>query len=148
MTQTTNSGSGGGLMWQKNIPTVSLVIIGVLLIAIVAPNSRWGWNAQDHVNVPVVNASWTQHEPAAGGNSGLTHITVAPPYIILDVRPDLARQVSGEGQIRISIQTMSGSYSEYVASSTATSVAMPVLYIGSVRPGTVGQTRSDLAFWD
>ena len=148
MTQTTNSGSGGGLMWQKNIPTVSLVIIGVLLIAIVAPNSRWGWNAQDRVNVPVVNASWTQHEPAASGNSGLPHITVAPPYIILDVRPDLARQVSGEGHIRISIQTMSGSYSEYVASRPSAPVAMPVLFAGSIKPGTLGRPRLDFAVWE
>ena len=135
-------------MWRKNISTVSLVVIGVLLITVVAPNSRWGWNAQDRVNVPVVNASLNQIESANGVNNGQTQITVAPPYIILDVWPDLGRQVSGEGQIRISIQTMSGSYSEYVASRPPAPVALPVLYVGSIKPGTLGRPQLDFAVWD
>ena len=135
-------------MWRRNITTVSLVVIGVLLIAVIAPNSRWAWNAQDHAAVPMVNASWTQIEFATRGHSGPTQVTVAPPYIILETQPGLVQQSNDLGQISISIQTIPGSYSEYVASSTAASVAMPVLYIGSVRPETVGQTRSDLAFWD
>ena len=123
-------------MWRRNITTVSLVVIGVLLIAVFAPNSKWGWNAQEHVAVPMVNASWTQTESATRGNSGPTQVTVAPPYIFLETQPGLVQQSNDLGQIRISIQAMSGTYSEYVASRPSAQVARPVLYIGSVKPGT------------
>ena len=135
-------------MWRRNITTVSLVVFGVLLIAVVAPNSKWGWNAQDHVAAPMVNASWTQNESATRGHSGPTQVTVAPPYIILETQPGLVQQSNDLGQIRISIQAMSGSYSEYVASSPSAQVARPVLYIGSVKPETHGRPWLNITVWE
>ena len=135
-------------MWRKNITTISLVVFGVLLIAVAATNAKWAWNAQDQGDVPVVTASWTQFDTPAHENGVTTQITVAPPYIILGLQPGLTQQISGKDQIRISIQTMAGSYSEYVASRPAAPVAIPVLLAGPVDSGVLGRTRSDLAFWD
>lgn len=135
-------------MLQILIIMIALGALGILMFVALPPDYKWGRDTEDNVDAPTDNAFWTQLKPVAGGNNGPTQITVAPPYIILGVPLGLGQQVSGEGQIRIYIQTMSGSYSEYVASRQSAPVTMPVLYVGSVGPATLGRTQSELVVWE
>ena len=135
-------------MLQILIIMIALGALGILMFVALPPGYKWGGGSEYNVDAPTDNAFWTQLKPVAGGNNGPTQITVAPPYIILGVPLGLGQQVSGEGQIRIYIQTMSGSYSEYVAARQSAPVTMPVLYVGSVGPATLGRTQSELVVWE
>ena len=135
-------------MLQILIIMIALGALGILMFVALPPDYKWGRDTEDTVDAPTDNAFWTQLKPVAGGNNGPTQITVAPPYIILGVPLGLGQQVSGEGQIRIYIQTMSGSYLEYVASRQSAPVTTPVLYVGSVGPATLGRTQSELVVWE
>ena len=135
-------------MWRNKIITFSLVVFGALLITAVAPDSRWAWNAQDHIDVPTVSAAWTEFEPAIDENGGLTQITIAsPPYIILGTPLNIGGRAVVKDQIRITIKTMSGTYSEYVASRPATPAGLPVVYAGSVKLGISAGPPLDLTVW-
>jgi hypothetical protein len=131
------------------IVTVALAVFGVLMFGALMSDSKWGGITEDNIDVPTDNTFWNVFGTASASNRSPTPVTVAvPPYIKVDAFPNLVELETGQTQIRIFIETMAGSYSEYVASRTAAPVAMPVLFVGSGDPGAVGQTRSDLAFWD
>lgn len=128
-------------MRRNKILTFSVVIFGALLIGAVAPYSQWGRSAQDNVEVPTVSASWTETGTAVKLRSELAHVTaVVPPYIILEAIPHQGKHVARQPGIRISIETMSGSYSEYVASTVADQIALPVLLVSSNGPGTINRS--------
>ena len=130
-------------MRRNKILTFSVAVFGALLIGAVAPYSQWGRSAPENVEVPTVSASWTETGTAVSLRSDFAHMTaVVPPYIILEAIPNEGKHVARQPGIRTSIETMSGSSSEYVASTVADPIAFPVLLVGSNRPDSI--TRS---FW-
>ena len=133
-------------MWRKKMITIASVVFGALLFGSVASLSGWGWNSQNNVELPIVSASWTEIGAVTSAVAGPAQINVAmPPYIILDAQ---AGQAAQEPQVRISIKTMSGSYSEYAASRTAGLKAQPVGFFGSVKLGSFGGSHSSLKSWE
>ena len=119
---------------------VALAVFGVLMLGALVSDSKWGGNTEDNIDVPTDNAFWNVFGTASAGNGSPTPITVAaPPYITIEAIPNLGELAIEKDQVRISIQTMSGSYSEYVASRPSAQIARPVLYIGSVKPETHGR---------
>ena len=132
-------------MRRNKLLTFSVVVFGALLISAVAPYSQWGRSAQVNVEVPTVSASWTETGTAVRLRSELAHVTaVVPPYIILEAIPNQGKHVARQPGIRISIETMSGSYSEYVASTVADPIALPVLLVSSNGPGPINRLFLDL----
>ncbi len=130
---------------RNKVFTISLVVLGAVLFATMAPYSDWGWNENNNVEIPTVSANWT------GGSTADSpaQITIAaPPYIILEAIPNQGQHVDRQSGIRISIQTMSGSYSEYLASITAPPKAQPVSLVVSHRPGSYGGSALGVTGWD
>ena len=128
-------------MRRNKILTFSVVVFGALLISAVAPYSQWGRSAQDNVEVPTVSASWTETGPAVSSRNELAHVTaVVPPYIILEAISNQGKHVVRQPEIRITIETMSGSYSEYVASTVADPKALPALLVSSNGPGSINRS--------
>ena len=131
-------------MRRNKILTFSVAVFGALLIGAVDPYSQWGRSAQDNVEVPAVSASWTETGTAVSLRSDFAHMTaVVPPYIILEAIPNEGKHVARQPGIRISIETMSGSSSEYVASTVADPIALPVLLVSSNGPGPINTDH----FW-
>ena len=103
-------------MGRNKILTISMVVLGAVLFASVAPHSDWGWHESKNVEIPTVSANWT----GGGMADSPVRITVtAPPYIILEAVPNRGQHVGRQSGVHISIQTMSRTYSEYLASSIA-----------------------------
>ena len=130
-----------GLMRRNKLLTFSLVVFGAVLIGAVAPYSQLGRSAQDNLEVPTVSAAWTVTSTAVGTRSDLAHVTaVVPPYIILEAIPYQGKYAERQLQLRISIQTMSGSYSDYLASTNTDNTEsnhQPVHLAGSDGPGSI-----------
>ena len=125
-------------MGRSNVLTISMVVLGAVLFATVAPHSNWGWNENKNVEIPTVSANW-----AGGGlaDSPAHIIIAAPPYIILEAIPDQGRYAVRQLQLRISIQTMSGSYSDYLTSTNTDNTesnGQPVHLASSDGPGSIG----------
>ncbi len=132
-------------MGRNRILTISIVVLGAVLFATVAPHSDWGWNESKNVEIPTVSASWT----GAGIADSPAQVTgAAPPYIILDAIPNQGQHVDLRSGIRISIQTMSGTYSEYLASITATPKSQPVSFVSSQMPGSYGGSPLGITAWE
>jgi len=130
---------------RNKVLTISLVVLGAVLFATMAPYSDWGWNETNNVEIPTVSANWTGVSVAGSP----AHITIAaPPYIILEAIPNQGQYVDRQSEIRVSIQTMSGSYSEYLASITALPKAHPVSFASSHRPGSYGSSALGITGWD
>ena len=128
-------------MRRNKILTFSVAVFGALLIGAVAPYSQWGRSAQVNVEVPTVSASWTETGTAVNLRSDTAHVTaVVPPYIILEAIPNQGKHVVRQPEIRISIETMSGSYSEYVASTVADPIASPVLLVSTNGPSSINRS--------
>ena len=122
-------------MGRNRVLKLSMVVLGAVLIATVASYSDWGWNENKNVELTTVSANFT-----GGGmaDSPAHMILAAPPYIILEAIPNQGQHVDLQSGIRISIQTMSGTYSEYLASTTAVPKSQPVSFVSSHRPGSYG----------
>ena len=128
-------------MRRSNMLTFSVAVFGVLLIGVIAPYSQWGRSAPDNVEVPTVSASWTETGTAVSSRNELAHVTaVVPPYIILEAISNQGKHVVRQPEIRITIETMSGSYSEYVASKVADPKALLVLLVSSNGPGSINRS--------
>ena len=128
-------------MRRNKILTFSVVVFGALLIGAVAPYSQWGRSAPENVEAPTVSASWTETGTAVNLRSDFAHVTaVVPPYIILEAIPNQGKHVVRQPGIRISIETMSGSYSEYLASIVADPIALPVLLVSSNGSGAISRS--------
>ena len=133
-------------MWRKKMITIASVVFGALLFGSVASLSGWGWNTQNNVELPTVSASWSEIGAVTSAVAGPAQINGAmPPYIILNAQIGQAAQ---EPQVRISIKTMSGSYSEYAASRTAGLKAQQVGFFGPVKLGSFGGSPSSLKTWE
>ena len=130
---------------QNKVLTISLVVLGAVLFATKAPYSDWGWNEKNNVEIPTVSANWTGGS-VAGSPAQIT--IAAPPYIILEAIPNQGTHVDRQSEIRVSIQTMSGSYSEYFASITAPPKAHPVSFASSHLPGSYGGSALGITGWD
>ena len=128
-------------MWRRNSIAFPIVVLGAVLIAIVAPHSNWEWHAEHHVEVPTTGASWVD---TSTGEDPEQVIVVVPPYIILEAVANQGAHMVGQQMIQISIQTMSGTYSRYVASTLAEPKALPVLLVSPDRPGSISRLPFEL----
>ncbi len=132
-------------MGRNRVLAISMVVLGAVLFATVAPHSDWGWNENKNVEIPTVSANWT----GSGITDSPAQVTVAaPPYIILGAIPDQGRHIDVRFGIRISIQTMSGTYPEYLASITAAPKAQPVSFVSSHTPGSYGGSPLGITAWE
>ena len=132
-------------MGRGKVLTISMVVLAAVLFATVAPHSNWGWNESKNVEIPTISTNWT----GGGVADSPAHITIAePPYIILEAIPNQGQHVDQQSGIRISIQTMSGTYSEYLASITETPKAQPVSFVRSHMPGSYGGSPLGITAWD
>ena len=130
---------------QNKILTISLVVLGAVLFAMMAPYSDWGWDKNNNVEIPTVSASWT----GGGTADSLARITIAsPPYIILEAIPNQGQHMDRRFEIRVSIQTMSGSYSEYLASTLAAPKGRPISFVSSQTPGSYGDSPLGPIAWE
>jgi len=134
-----------GLMGRNRVLTISMVVLGAVLFATMAPHSDWGWNENKNVEIPTVNTNWTGNGMA---DSPLQINIAAPPYIILEAIPNQGQHVDRQSGIRISIQTMSGTYSEYLASITAAPKAQPVILARSHMPYSYGSSPLGITAWE
>ena len=125
-------------MRRNKMLTFSVVVFGALLIGAVAPYSQLGRSAQDNLEVPTVSASWTETGTPVSTRIDLAHVTAAvPPYIILEAIPNQRKRVVQQPLIRISIQTMAGSYSDYLASNSTERKDELVHLVSSDGPGSI-----------
>ena len=128
-------------MRRNKIFTFSVAVFGALLIGAVGLYSQWGRSAQDNVEAPAVSTSWIETGTTVSSRNELAHVTaVMPPYIILEAIPNQGKHVARQPEIRITIETMSGSYSEYVASTVADPKALPALLVSSNGPGSINRS--------
>ena len=126
-------------MRRNNVVTFSLVLSMALVIGVTAPRFDQGRNAQHSIEVPTVSASWTENIAVADSADGPATITaVVPPYIIFETIPNQIKNATGHREIRISIQTMIGSYSEFVASKLIPPKALPKSFVNSDSIGSSG----------
>ena len=126
-------------MRRNNVATFSLVLSVALVIGVTAPRFDQGRNAQHSIEVPTVSASWTENIAVADSADGPATITaVVPPYIIFETIPNQIKNATGHREIRISIQTMIGSYSEFVASKLIPPKALPKSFVNSDSIGSSG----------
>ena len=136
-------------MWRKKMITIASVVFGALLFGSVASLSGWGWNAQNNVELPTVSASWTEIGSETSAVADPAQVNVAmPPYIIFDAHPVQRGQGAQQHQVRISIQPMSGSSSEYLASRKAAPESLPAVFVRSVKLGSFGESPSGLKAWE
>ena len=104
-------------MRRNNVVTFSLVLSITLVIGVTAPRFDLGRNAQHSIEVPTVSGYCTENIAVADSADGPATITaVIPPYIIFETIPNQIKNAMGHREIRISIQTMIESYSEFVTS--------------------------------
>lgn len=124
-------------MERYRLLTMGVMVMGALLIGTFAPYSEWGRSAEKTVEIPTVSASWFEAVSMTDQENDPTRITIAaPPYIILGPVPNQNERVIKQPEIRISIQTMSGSYSEYVALKFANDSNQPVMLATSKDMGS------------
>ena len=129
---------------QTKVLTISLVVLGAVLFATVVAHSDWGWDENNNVEMPTVSDDWTGHST----DGSPAQITIAaPPYIIVDAIPNQGQHMDRQSEIQVSIQTMSGTYSEYLASITAPPKAHPVSLVNSHRPGSYGGSALGSTGW-
>jgi len=125
---------------------MGMVVMGALLVGAFAPYSQWGQSAKKAVEIPTVSASWFEVVSATDEASDPIQTTIAaPPYIILGPVLKQNEPAYQEPSLRISIQTMSGSYSEYVASKSASDSAQPVTLTSSNDMGSFSSLRLVMA---
>ena len=124
-------------MERYKLITMGMVVMGALLIGAFAPYSEWGQSEKKAVDIPTVSASWFEVSSVTDEANDLTQITIAaPPYIILGPVLNQNEPAYHEPGLRISILTMSGSYSDYVAAKSANDSAQPVMLTSSSELGS------------
>ena len=132
-------------MGRNKLFTISVVVLGAVLFATMALHSDWGWNESKNVEMPTVSANWSNGGTA---DSPAQVIVAAPPYIILEAIPNQGQHVDLQPRIRVSIQTMSGTYSEYLASIATAPKTHPVSFASSHRPGSYGGSPLGITAWE
>ncbi|MBC8280712.1 MAG: hypothetical protein H8E48_08005 [Chloroflexi bacterium] len=107
-------------MWRVNQFAVFLIVVGALLFVANQSYSTWNQNKTTSKEANLIHFSFdaplneTLDVPnSIAEPSNLT--AVVPPYIILGGTWDSWGETDQQAAVRISIQTVTGSYSEYAA---------------------------------
>ena len=115
-------------MWLKKIIPIALVVSGVLVFAATAPIPDWGRGTGTNANEVPIRYSWV--EVMAVSNASKNYIAVAavvPPYVVLDAVSSLGQMATENAQIRLSIDTMPGTYSQHLASNLISQPTNPLI---------------------